>query len=103
MPKPEPEPEPEPELASDPDLAAAGVTEAMVRMVFAVGVETGYSFDGGDPNETALLALIVCENVDMGETTWEGEYDDAILAGADPASAAFWNEYLELTFCPALL
>ncbi len=116
----DPLPDEEPEVAEEPDLplddpaeeevatglpadlAERGVNESMASVAQSISIDTGYTPAGFDDNEGAYLALVTCDRVAEGSTTWEVEVDEAIASGAEPAAAEDWNAYVRDSFCPQL-
>lgn len=86
----------------DPELAALGLDSSTVTEIDAIAQATGYSYSGLGVEESAWLAVAVCERVRDGQTTWKAEIDEAVFAGAPVAQARRWNDYLRSSLCPTL-
>ncbi|VXB44984.1 exported hypothetical protein [Nocardioides sp. AX2bis] len=94
--KPSPTPTPTPKPAPQ---GPGGLSPTEVSAVHNIALQTGYSFQGIAPRDSALLAVTVCERVASGATSWEAEEREAIASGAPPSAASKWNDYIRDYVC----
>lgn len=93
----------DPELADA--LAAAGIDEGTIRILGAVGTETGYLFQSRTPTyeemqSFAFMSLLECQEVASGAKTWVDSAAEAVASGAGMNDAQRMVSHLENNFCP---
>ncbi len=88
-------------------LAEAGVEEADIRELGAMAYETHYvgtleypSLE--DMSSFAYIAVLLCRDVAVGESTWEDEVDKDTNSGATLGQAERMTGYLQDQFCPGV-
>ena len=92
--------------AIDSDLAAHGMTRALLDELNAEAARNGYSITPGVLLPESILEVFaggmisVCEDVRLGYSNWERETQRDISDGAPRASAERMNNYLKNEFCP---
>ncbi|MFE2641154.1 hypothetical protein ACFXDO_01025 [Streptomyces nigra] len=109
----EPDTDPAPTEATTEDdtsaedfLAAAGVDDALVNQLGAIGDANNYGLgadvetDLEDRRGLAVVQVTTCRNVTVGYRTWEGiKYADE-AGGATEDQAAAMADFLRTEFCP---
>lgn len=88
-------------------LQLAGVTEQAIGRLADVAKSTGYvssevTREGESGRSFAYMAVLECREVQAGDKTWEGSYEEAVTTGADPADALRMTRHLQYVFCPGV-
>ena len=86
-------------------LAAAGISDAAIRTLAAVGQETGYLWRSrpptdGEAQSFAYMVLLECRDVANGVKTWQDSAEEAMSTGASAADASRMTDYLQNVYCP---
>ena len=93
--------------ASDthPELAARNIDADLLQQLRSVTDRYGYGLGDGTilPDDMltnfAFVALLTCDEIAAGETTWAQVIETDISDGAPPADARGFNDFLRNQFC----